>query len=155
MESETINPIGVDTRTIPSIPSPIMLSPTISPATIPLTLTAMIFSNSTAPSSSTNSPTRINNSTPTSNSTIRSDQSNISIEIPELSLYNNIDDFIQEIVVGLQLDHKISGITIITINNTINVVEEIWNWMEKAANNDLLKKPIISVITERYLYKIL
>jgi hypothetical protein len=149
-----MNSIDIDNViTIPSSPSPI-LSPIISSATIPSTLNTMISSNSTVSSSSANSYntpiSRINNnSTPTSNSTIRSDQSTISTEITELSLYNNIDDFIQEIVVGLQLDNKVSGIEIITINNTINVVEEILNWIDNANNNDLLKKPTISVITER------
>jgi len=38
---------------------------------------------------------------------------------------------------------------VITINNTIHVVEEILNWMDNASDKDILKKPMISVITER------
>ncbi|GES79894.1 hypothetical protein GLOIN_2v1469659 [Rhizophagus clarus] len=115
------NVITVSSSPIVSLP---ILSPIISSATIPSTSTAITSFNSTITSSLTNSDntpiSRIyNNTTQTSNSTIRSDQSTSSTEITELTLYNNIDDFIEEIVV------------------------------ENTNNNDLLKKPVISVITKR------
>lgn len=114
-----------ETTTLSTTPSaPTMLSTISSSYTTPITQVYQRF-------------------TPSSDSTIRStDESTV--------LYNNVDDFIQEITTQLQLDNKVSGSTIITINNTINVVDEILNWIEDLDNVTLLKKPVISaVITER------
>ena len=162
--STAIDPIDVDNLLLTT--STIPLTSTI-PSTLTIPSTSTIQSTSTIPSTSTiqststtdfsnsiltNTPvnshntsiSRIyNNSTPTSNSTIRSDQSILSMELTD------IDDFIQEIAINLQLEYKVSGMAVIIINNTINVVKEIWEWIENANNNDLLKKPMISVITER------
>lgn len=149
--STSINPINIEDLT----------TLTSTSSSTPLTTT---FFNSL--SSSTNSSytpiTRINNnltpisgSTSTSNSTIRSDRSSTNL-LAESStssnlVYNNIDNFIQEIVIQLQLDHRVSGMTILTINNTVDVVNEILEWFEKINDADLLQKPMISVITERYV----
>ena len=110
-----------------------------------------------ATSSATSSITPIatsstSSSTPASSSTIRSNQSlteNIFTESPLSTFYGNIDEFIQDITTQLQLEHKVSGIEVITINNTINVVKELWDWIKNTDNINLLKKPAISVITER------
>ena len=135
-----VNPIDVDDlystySTATSISSP-----------IPSTSSSTNNQISTIPTSSTTPVLRSHdNSTPSSGSTIRSNQSTSA----EFSFYNDINDFIQEITVNLQLDHKVSGMTVVSINNTINVVDEILNWISNVDNKDLLKKPMISVITER------
>jgi hypothetical protein len=54
-------------------------------------------------------------------------------------------------VVQLQLDHKVSGMKVLTINNTINVIDEMLELFEIMNNADLLKNPMISIITERYV----
>jgi len=80
-----------------------------------------------------------------SGSTIRSDHSPIDVE-----LYKSLDDFISEVLGQLKLDHFIPDTSaIITVQNTIDVVNNIMDWIKEANNTDLLKKPIISVVSER------
>jgi len=113
---------------------------------IPITTSSATSSITPIATSSTSS------STPASSSTIQSNQSlteNIFTESPLSIFYGNIDEFIQDITTQLQLEHKVSGIEVITINNTINVVKELWDWIKNIDNINLLKKPAISVITER------
>ena len=114
---------------------------------------SLTISSATSPTS-TPVATTFNNSSPSSSLTVRSSDQNQSIITNEsvILLYNhNVDDFILEIKNQLQLDHKVTGVIIISINNMINVVGEIFDWIEKADNVTLLKKPVISVITKRYV----
>ncbi|GBC11219.2 uncharacterized protein OCT59_025640 [Rhizophagus irregularis] len=90
----------------------------------------------------------------TSGSTIRSDESLVEItEIDSSDFYKNknknVDNFIQEILTQLQVDNCISGMNMIKIENTIDVVDNIMDWIKHTTDVDLLKKPFISVTSER------
>jgi hypothetical protein len=142
--STSVNPINVDDSRSTSTFTSSVLSTTTFLNSSSLVNTPIRNNNSTSASGS---------STSTSNSTVRSDQSfTNTTESPFLQ--HNINDFIQHMVVQLQLDHKVSGMKVLTINNTINVVDEMLELFEIMNNADLLKNPMISVITERYVAKI-
>jgi hypothetical protein len=108
------------------------------------TSAAATSSTSAAATSSTSAAATSSTSTVASTSTSASE--NI---FTELFYNNNVDDFIHDVTAQLQLENKVFGIEIITINNTINVVKEIWDWIKNTDSITLLKKPVISVITER------
>ena len=159
--STPINPISIDdsislsTFSLISSTPPI---PTTSSSTISSTLSTFSSTTPLLDSSFTNYNTpimQVNNiesgSTSASNSTIRSDRSFTNSLMESSALPNdNVDNFIQQMVIQLQLDHKTSGMEVLTINNTINVVNEIFKWFEEIDNAKLLRKPMVSVITERY-----
>ena len=86
-----------------------------------------------------------NSSTPKSGSTIKSDQTSTKIEFGK-----NLDDFILEILRQLQLDYLVPDTPImVTMQNTIDVVNDMMDWIKGASKTDLLRKPFINVINER------
>lgn len=89
-----------------------------------------------------------NSSAPTSGSTIRSDP--LSSEIDEIELSINLDDFIFEVLGQLRYDYFVPETSImVTVQNTIDVVNDMVNWIKDASVVDLLKKPFIRVTNER------
>jgi len=89
-----------------------------------------------------------NSSTPTSGSTIRSDV--LFAEVNEIKLSKNLDDFIFEVLSQLRLDYFVPETSIIiTVQDTIDVVNDMINWIKDASEIDLLKKPVIRVTNER------
>jgi len=86
-----------------------------------------------------------NSSTPKSGSTIKSDQTSTKIEFGK-----NLDDFILEILRQLQLDYLVPDTPImVTMQNTIDVVNDMMDWIKGTSKTDLLRKPFINVINER------
>ena len=86
-----------------------------------------------------------NSSTPKSGSTIKSDQTSTKIEFGK-----NLDDFMLEILRQLQLDYLVPDTSImVTMQNTIDVVNDMMDWIKGANKTDLLRKPFINVINER------
>jgi hypothetical protein len=147
--SASINPINVDDSSTAPFFNPSSSSSYLTNSyNTPITQI-----NNDFTSASTFASTSASASTSTSSSTIRSDRSFTNLLTESLTssnlFHDNIDDFIQEVLTQLQLDHKASGMTVLTINNTINVVNEILEWIENIDDVELLKKPMISVITER------
>ena len=52
----------------------------------------------------------------------------------------------------MQLDYKASGVSIIVINNTIDVVKEILKWVEKVNDVELLKNQWFLLLQKDILF---